>query len=500
MGKRSSEEDVQPFELDELEALRQQNAAYEAENEEIRKLLGEDFVYIDRKEIKDSSDDEMVHHHDESVLYLDEAMPSWSKKARVERALEVNIQLQDRVKLLLSTVEKSRVSHDAIQDMLDLSVLRKRKKASVPHTYSAGNTKMEYSGKSWFWAHANCETLPSYKDASSLIFISKHLPLVNRSGAWTPDECESLRKGVEEIAKERMTNEMLKSVDTIEEFEKMQRPMRSLSLESPKILEITETFTDGEWATLATRHLASRTGVECKLQWINRVNPSIKDDHFSQEENKKLLEYVEQHGEHSWGLVAEHLPGRVPIDCLRQYEKIQVERQQNDKKNIDWTQRDISKLQKLVAEHGQAWKRIESEFGGAWPANKLMYMWRKHQQGTEGGTLIAKKGPWSKDEDEMLLRAVAISGKEWSKVAKLVSGRTEVQCRERYVNHLDPNVQSEVAFTKEERDIVVNEVAKYTGRIPWAKISKLLPGRTDRQCRKVYQKIKRDLERAKKKG
>lgn len=499
MGKRSSEEGGPPFELDELEALRQQNAAYEAENEEIRKLLGEDFVHINRNQVKDSSDDEEVNY-DESMLYFDEAMPSWSKKARVERALEVNIQLQDRVKLLLSTVEKSRVSHDAIQDLLDLSVLRKRKKASVPHAYSLGNTKMEYSGKSWFWAHANCEELPGYRDTSSLIFISKHLPLVNRSGAWAPDECESLRKGVEEIAKERMTNDMLASVDTIEDFEKMQRPMRSLSLESPKILEIAETFTDAEWATLASRHLAVRSGVECKLQWTNRVNPSRKEGPFSQDEIQKLFEHVYRHGEHSWDLVAQHLPGRVPIDCLRQYENIHIERQQSDKIKTDWTERDTEKLQRLVAEHGQAWKRIESEFGGAWPASKLMHTWRKHQQGTEGGTVTAKKGPWSKHEDELLLKAVAISGKEWSKVAKLVPGRTEVQCRERYVNHLDPNVQSEVAFAEEECDIVVNEAAKYTGRVPWAKIAKLLPGRTDRQCRKVYQKIKRDRERSKKKG
>lgn len=114
--------------------------------------------------------------------------------------------------------------------------------------------------------------------------------------------------------------------------------------------------------------------------------------------------------------------------------------------------------------------------------------------------MTAKKGPWSKHEDELLLKAVAISGKEWSKVAKLVPGRTEVQCRERYVNHLDPNVQSEVDFTEEECDIVVNEAAKYTGGVPWAKLAKLLPGRTDRQCRKVYQKIKRDRERSKRKG
>lgn len=36
------------------------------------------------------------------------------------------------------------------------------------------------------------------------------------------------------------------------------------------------------------------------------------------------------------------------------------------------------------------------------------------------------------------LQAMALHGRKWSHVAKLVPGRTDVQCRERYMNCLNP--------------------------------------------------------------
>jgi hypothetical protein len=36
------------------------------------------------------------------------------------------------------------------------------------------------------------------------------------------------------------------------------------------------------------------------------------------------------------------------------------------------------------------------------------------------------------------VQAMAMHGRKWSQVAKLVPGRTDVQCRERYMNVLNP--------------------------------------------------------------
>ncbi len=477
--------------LDELEALRLQNAAYEAENEEIQKILGAEYVGIQN-----------ISHMGEKVVNepAELSIPSWSKKARVERALELNRKLKKRVVLLLNTIDQSRVSHDAVEEMIDHAMLEKKKrKEAAPHTVSAVK-KLEYTGSSWFWGSVSNQMAPKYDHINDVLFIASHLPLVNKSGTWSKEECEALKRGVEEIAKERMTNEMIASVETIEDFDILQKPLRSLSLESPEILSMAETFTPKEWATLASRHLPSRKPNECLLQWKNRVNPSIKSDEFSPRETDVLMQLVQQYGENSWVQVADKMLGRTPLDCLKKYEQVNIQRKGKEKnRNLVWTDDDMKKLHALVLKHGQAWKKIDSEFGGVWGGDKLMHTWRKHVQATEAGRVNHKKGPWEKSEDELLLKAVAIGGKEWSKISMLIPGRTEMQCRERYVNHLDPDIKNSVPFTDEENAIVAREVPKYSNRVAWSKIAQLLPGRTDRQCRKAWQKMIRKTNKDAKK-
>jgi len=54
----------------------------------------------------------------------------------------------------------------------------------------------------------------------------------------------------------------------------------------------------------------------------------------------------------------------------------------------------------------------------------------------------ANKGPWTKDEDEMLIELVNEHGtKQWSIVASHLKARTGKQCRERWINNLDPTIK-----------------------------------------------------------
>ncbi|EDR29448.1 hypothetical protein, conserved [Entamoeba dispar SAW760] len=92
--------------------------------------------------------------------------------------------------------------------------------------------------------------------------------------------------------------------------------------------------------------------------------------------------------------------------------------------------------------------------------------------------------PWKKEEDELLLQAVEEFGtKRWHLVAQRIPNRTRKQCRERYCNHLDPDI-IKVPWTEKEDQILKEAKALYGNR--WTLIKMKLPGRTANQVKNRY--------------
>lgn len=102
--------------------------------------------------------------------------------------------------------------------------------------------------------------------------------------------------------------------------------------------------------------------------------------------------------------------------------------------------------------------------------------------------------------DRVCLQAVALYGRKWSKVATAVPGRTDVQCRERYVNVLNPEVSTGIKFSREELALLTEMVPQYTrpdGTVKWAALAREhLPGRTDSQISRRWQLLTKQAEEA----
>ncbi len=107
-----------------------------------------------------------------------------------------------------------------------------------------------------------------------------------------------------------------------------------------------------------------------------------------------------------------------------------------------------------------------------------------------------KSGPktWSKEEDTALLTMVQKMRMpiKWSLVAQSMPDRTGKQCRERYVNHLNPRLKS--CDWSPAEDATIFHLYNTCGS-QWAKMSKMIPGRTDNGIKNRFHNLRRQLER-----
>lgn len=98
-------------------------------------------------------------------------------------------------------------------------------------------------------------------------------------------------------------------------------------------------------------------------------------------------------------------------------------------------------------------------------------------------------------EDQVLLRAIHSHEQatlKWSVVAKAVPGRSGKQCRERYLNHLTPNIKLKDWSPVE--DAAIFRLYQTVGT-KWSMMSKIIRGRTDNGIKNRYHHLKRRLDR-----
>lgn len=139
-----------------------------------------------------------------------------------------------------------------------------------------------------------------------------------------------------------------------------------------------------------------------------------------------------------------------------------------------WTKREDEKLKSAVEAIGspEDWNKVAEEHLRGHGRSPEQCQRRWHSVLREG--LV--KGAFTYEEDETITRAMHEGGLTWMQIAARIPGRVGKQCRERWTNHLDPNLKKG-GWTQEE-DVIMVEAQKRWGNA-WTKIAELLPGRAE---------------------
>ncbi|CAO1942329.1 unnamed protein product [Urochloa humidicola] len=103
------------------------------------------------------------------------------------------------------------------------------------------------------------------------------------------------------------------------------------------------------------------------------------------------------------------------------------------------------------------------------------------------------KGTWTEEEDSILKDTVMQLGeRRWSVIAQSLPGRIGKQCRERWINHLRPDIKQNGIWTLEDDKMLIRAHKHFRNR--WSAIARFLPGWSENAIKNHWNATKRSLK------
>lgn len=295
---------------------------------------------------------------------------------------------------------------------------------------------------------------------------------------------------VEECRVEWMTSEhplINRAAWTGEEVAKLRRLTADLTVTSSNSNAAADFWT-GVADTLGT----NRTAFQVASYYQTFLNPHMSLGRWTAAEDAILLQMVAELGP-SWNVVAEYLDGRTGQQCMHRYMKSA----RPDIKKGRWEAEEDEALRRAIEQV------LSSETSTLRDATE--------PPSTPPPPSLPHKPQKDADTGEHARRKRRERRINWAAVARLVPNRTDSQCRERWLNSLDPSLHANTPWAKAEDELLAQLVAKHghpegTGRssgrwrgktAPWSKIATYIKGRTDAMCARRWASLQKQKGREK---
>ncbi|KAK9895991.1 hypothetical protein P389DRAFT_143428, partial [Cystobasidium minutum MCA 4210] len=183
------------------------------------------------------------------------------------------------------------------------------------------------------------------------------------------------------------------------------------------------------------------------------------------------------HGSHSRSVATASSSSSSPIASTAAHSR------QTQIKRRTWSQEDINSLVSILNEvDGRSWTEISrrafphDEYSSA----ECQEKWKELSKEKKD----VNRGAWTHEEDQALMDAVErFRPEKWVVIATQVGARNGKQCRERWYNHLSPDIKKGT-FSAEEDEIIFHWYSIVGSK--WSEIAKHLPGRPDNMIKNHF--------------
>ncbi|XP_017235844.1 uncharacterized protein LOC108209447 isoform X2 [Daucus carota subsp. sativus] len=190
-------------------------------------------------------------------------------------------------------------------------------------------------------------------------------PLINKN-PWTKTEEKKLLYIIQQKGINNWINIALSLGTNRTPFQCLAHYQRSLNPsilkrewtedEDDKLRAAVATYGERNWQSVASV-LEGRTGTQCSNRWIKSLHPMRKKKgKWSPNEDKRLKVAVMFFGEKNWRNIAQYVPGRDHVQCRERWKNCLDPSVKLD----EWSEEEDLRLKEAFEEHGPSWNKIAS--------------------------------------------------------------------------------------------------------------------------------------------